>query len=275
MKTILVPIDFSKNSQKVLKAAKLISDETGAELAIMHTSKSADTGIAMPITESTLEMFNELENSYKQQLDEYVAGVQSGGYQAYGIWESDTVQTAILRQANQINADLIVVGRTGQGTFIDKLIGSSSAGVALEAQCPVLVIPPQATVKEFGHIIYATRFDPRETEILYQVKTLTEQLGAKLSLVNINPLHQLWSHTNEQQMLRTVQELEIADIEVVIVQDINFIEGISRYCYQEGADLLIVSTRQRGFLEQYITNPSITKRLIVETPLPLLVYHFR
>ncbi|CAG5010997.1 MULTISPECIES: universal stress protein [Dyadobacter] len=275
MKTILVPIDFSKNSQKVLKAAKVISDKTGAELAIMHTSQSADKGIAIPITEGTRVIFNELENSYKQQLDEYVAGVQSEGYQVHGIWESDAVQTAILRQADEINADLIVIGRTGQGTFMDKLIGSLSARVALDALCPVLVIPPQATVKEFKNIVYATRFDPRETEILHQIKALAKQLGAKLILVHINPFHQLGSHTNEEHMLRNIQELDIADMDVVIAQDINFIEGIRRYCYQEGADLLVVSTRERGFLEQYITNPSMTKRLVVETRLPLLVYHIR
>lgn len=275
MKTILVPIDFSKNSQKVLKAAKVISDKTGAELAIMHTSQSADKGIAIPITEGTCVIFNELENSYKQQLDEYVAGVQSEGYQVHGIWESDAVQTAILRQADEINADLIVIGRTGQGTFMDKLIGSLSARVALDALCPVLVIPPQATVKEFKNIVYATRFDPRETEILHQIKALAKQLAAKLSLVHINPFHQLGSHTNEEHMLRNIQELDIADMDVVIAQEINFIEGIRRYCYQEGADLLIVSTRERGFFEQYITNPSMTKRLVVETRLPLLVYHIR
>ena len=275
MKNILIPIDFSENSQKALKAAKKIADQTGAELAIMHTSQSENTGIAMPVTASTLVMFNELENSYKQQLDEYVAGAQSEGYQVKGIWESNAIQTAILRQATNINADLIVVGRTGQGTFIDKLIGSSSTGVALEASCPVLVVPPQATLRGFKNIIYATQFDPQETDILHQIKVLTKRLGAKLSLVKINSFDEPESQADQAHMHRTIQELDMADMDVFIVEDVSFIEGINKFCDQQGADLLIVSNRERYFLQQYLTNPSMTKRLVVETHLPLLVYHIR
>ncbi|SKB42734.1 universal stress protein [Dyadobacter psychrophilus] len=275
MKKILIPIDFSENSQKALKAAKTIAVKTGAELDIMHTSQSENTGVAMPMTESMLVMFDELENSYKQQLDEYVAGAQSEGYQVKGIWESNAIQTSILRQATNISADLIVVGRTGQGTFIDKLLGSSSTGVALEASCPVLVVPPQATLSGFKNIIYATQFDPQETDILHQIKVLTEQLGAKLILVKVNSFHEPESHANQAHMFRTIQELDMADVDVVIVEDVSFIEGINKFCDRQGADLLIVSNRERHFLQQYLTNPSMTKRLVVETHLPLLVYHIR
>jgi len=275
MKRILIPIDFSKHTHKVLRAAKAIAAQTGVELAIMHTSQSEHTGSAMPVTEATLVMYNALENSYKQLLDEYVAGLESEGYQAHGIWESDAIHTAILRQATEINADLIVVGRTGHGRFIDKLLGSSSTGIALDAYCPVLVVPPQATVNKFKNIVYATQLDPQETEILHQVKALAKQLDARLSLVKINGFHEPDTQENEQHMLKIIRELNIPDMEVVIARDVSFLEGINKFCYQQGADLLIVSTRERGFLEQYTTNPSITKRLVVETHLPLLVYHIR
>lgn len=39
------------------------------------------------------------------------------------------------------------------------------------------------------------------------------------------------------------------------------------------ADLLVVATRSRGFLEKLFIDPSVTSRLIVKTPIPLLVYH--
>lgn len=275
MKKILIPIDFSENAHKALLAAKIIASRTGAELTIMHTSENDDTSIAIPATESTIEMFGAMENSYKHQLEEYVAGAQSEGYKVTGVWESTGIHTAILRQATEINADLIVVGRTGHGTFIDKLIGSSSTGVALDAYCPVLVVPPQATVTAFGNIVYATQFDPEEKEIIDEVKALANRLGAKLSILKINPLRQTDQEVNETDMLRILRDLDIAGTEVVVKQDINVIEGINRHCYQENVDLLIVSTRERGFFEQYLTNPSVTKRLVLETNMPLLVYHIR
>lgn len=275
MKKILLPIDFSENAQKAIIAAKIIASKTGAELAILHTYQPYVADISIPVTVSSLPLYEELENSYKQHLDEYVFAAQAEGFAAESIWESDGIHSAVLRQANEINADLIVVGRTGKGSFMDKLIGSAATGIALDAPCPVLIVPSEVTTTEFKQVVYATQLEYEEIDILKQVKKLTDQLGARLMLVKISSLEQPNIQADSQYIEQITTELNIPASDIVVRNGENVLDEIENYCDEAKVDLLIVSTRERGFLEQFIINPSMTKKLVVETHVPLLVYHIK
>jgi nucleotide-binding universal stress UspA family protein len=54
--------------------------------------------------------------------------------------QGDPVKT-ILRQAERLDAELIVVGSHGHGMMFDALMGSISAGILRKSTIPVLVVP--------------------------------------------------------------------------------------------------------------------------------------
>ncbi len=51
----------------------------------------------------------------------------------------------VLHQAEEQNADLIVMGSHGHGALYHFLVGSVTAGVVRGAKCPVLVVPAVAS----------------------------------------------------------------------------------------------------------------------------------
>jgi nucleotide-binding universal stress UspA family protein len=57
----------------------------------------------------------------------------------------------IIQEAGAWGADLVVVGTHGAGGFEPFTIGSVAAGLARHAPCSVLVIPPEAALKEAIH----------------------------------------------------------------------------------------------------------------------------
>jgi len=54
--------------------------------------------------------------------------------------------SVLLRVAEERAADLLVVGRRGSNTNPDLLLGSTSHQLAERAPCPLVIIPPGATV---------------------------------------------------------------------------------------------------------------------------------
>lgn len=275
MKTILVPIDFSENAALALQAAKTIASKNKAKLVLLHAYQPVVTDISFPVGGSTLSMYEELENSYKTRLEEQVSLVKNEGFTVEGVWDHAGIQDSVLTHATGLDADLIVVGRTGKGGFLDKLIGSAATGLAMDAPCPVLVIPPQATSTDFKRIVYATQLEYEEINNLRQVIALAEMFDARLTFIKVSSLEQPNIQADKQYIEQITSELGIDPTDIVIHEGGGVADQIEKHCKEVKADLLVVSTRERGFLERLIINPSVTKSLVVETNIPLLVHHIK
>lgn len=100
-------------------------------------------------------------------------------------------------------------------------------------------------------------------------------LGSKLTLLKVNAEHQPDIQPDNQFLDEIKGEFTIGEDEVVYRKADSVIDGIEDYCDEVNADLLIMSTRERSFIEEFLINPSVTKKLVVDTHVPLLIYHLR
>jgi nucleotide-binding universal stress UspA family protein len=283
MQKILIPIDFSLNSEHALKAAKVIAEKENTQLLILHAYQPymADanmmTGGVLPGVGSPdfLSLTTELESDFRKRLDDYTASIAAEGYNATALWEIGGIEACIKSAIKEHNPDLVILGRTGTGGFLDKLIGSTATHIALHSPCPVMVIPPQAEAKKFKEVVYATQLEYSEIEILKEVHLLLNHLGGRLSLLKINSDSQPNIQADHQYLNEIREKFDFADQDVVIREARHVMEGIEAYCDEIDADLLIMSSRERSFLEEFLINPSLTKKLIVDTHIPLLVFHLK
>jgi nucleotide-binding universal stress UspA family protein len=170
---------------------------------------------------------------------------------------------------------MIVIGRTGTGGFLDKLVGSSATQIALHSTCPVLVIPPQRTPEKFREVVYATQFEYDESDILKEVYLLMNHLGSRLTLLKIKSDNQPDIQPDNQYITEIKADFKITDDDIVIRKAKHVLDGIEDYCDEVKADLLIMSSRERSFIEEFLINPSVTRKLIVDTHVPLLVFHLK
>ena len=283
MRSILIAIDFSENAERALAAAKLFAEKDATELLILHAYQpyiadvNVTPGNVMPGVGGAdfLAMTSELEEEFHKRLDEYAANLTAEGYNTKAIWALGSVQSAIEEAIDDHVPDLIVIGRTGTGGFLDKLIGSSATHIALNSPCPVLVVPPQTEPTKFKKVVYATQFEYEENNILREVFVLMNQLGADLTLLKINSDTQPDIQPDNQYIADIKSHFTIREGQIVIREAKHVLDGIETYCDEVQADLLIMSTRERSFIEEYLINPSITRKLVVDTHVPLLVFHLK
>lgn len=281
MNKILIPIDFSENADRALSAAKLMADKESTELIILHAYQpyipdvSVMPGSVMPGIGSPDYSYVgvDLETNFRHQLDEYVAGISAEGYKTKSIWAVSGIQLAVEEAIAENKPDLVITGRTGTGGFLDKLIGSSATHIAMHSACPVMIIPPQAEPREFKKIVYSTQLEYSENNILKEVYALVNHLGGNLTLLKIKTDSQPNIHSDDQYLAEIRSEFVISDHEVVYKEAGSVLDGIEAYCDEVNADLLIMSTRERSFIEEFLINPSVTRKLVVDTHVPLLIYH--
>ena len=88
----------------------------------------------------------EQRQALTQHLDAELAKLPElagAGVRVFGHVLVDTPSFGLTRLASELEADLIVVGTHGLHGIARWLLGSVAEGIVREAQCPILVVPPE------------------------------------------------------------------------------------------------------------------------------------
>ncbi|TDR53052.1 MULTISPECIES: universal stress protein [Halomonas] len=133
---VLVAVDLTKDSHKVLERAMQIADRNKAKLSIMHTLEPLGFAYGGDIPMDLTSIQDQLDEHAKQRLAEIADTHVPRENQHVVVGMPDT---EIHRFAEEHDVDLIVVGSHGRHGFA-LLLGSTSTGVLHGAQCDVLAV---------------------------------------------------------------------------------------------------------------------------------------
>jgi nucleotide-binding universal stress UspA family protein len=142
MKTILVPIDFSDISTRVVDTARTYAEALGGRLVLVHVSEPEPDFIGFEPGPLTVRM--SVARDFKEEhrkLDAAKAAAVQGGVEALALHIQGPLVAKILAEAETHAAELIVIGSHGHGALYELLVGSVTSGVLHGAKCPVLVVP--------------------------------------------------------------------------------------------------------------------------------------
>ncbi len=147
-KTILFPTDESEGSQVAFRAASALACDLGARLIILEVVPQAVT-IYGPASEDYLKRM-------KDSLERLTVDNPNVRVERY-ITEGNPAE-AILRAAEEIKCDLIVMATHARCGAKRVVLGSVAETVMRGSQCPVLIIKPEKCTA-------ADHDQPREDDI--------------------------------------------------------------------------------------------------------------
>jgi nucleotide-binding universal stress UspA family protein len=144
MKTILTPVDFSGITDSVVAAAAdLARAQNGRVVLLNVTQPPIITSEYAPYLVNIGEIMLVSEKAAAKQLERLADRLKEQGIASDTLQFTGPPATHILKQAEALDADFIVMGSHGHTAFYDLLVGSTTHGVLLKAPCPVLVVPAQ------------------------------------------------------------------------------------------------------------------------------------
>ena len=160
MKCILAPIDFSDVTPPVIDLARQLAKAFDAEIHLVHVKEltaaaaSGTLGYSLagmpelapmagvpvpglePMQETTAADEGQTSKLAKWQEEIAQDGIKVSLHESTG-----TLAEEILNQADELNADLIVMGTHGHGAMYNLLVGSATKGVLKHSTRPVLLVP--------------------------------------------------------------------------------------------------------------------------------------
>jgi nucleotide-binding universal stress UspA family protein len=142
-KTVLWATDGSETAAQALPFALALTEPGEAKLVVVH-AREIFVGRAggFPVLAD--------ESELQQKIEAQIEGLRSGGLDATFIVRTCTgghAARTVAAIAEEVGADLIVVGTHGYGRLATALVGSVTQGLVHAGVCPVLAIPTGTPVQ--------------------------------------------------------------------------------------------------------------------------------
>ncbi|MBT3881038.1 MAG: universal stress protein [Candidatus Scalindua sp.] len=134
---ILVAIDLSSASQKIIDKAKTLALALPAKVCLLHVIEGDLDSLDY---ETDLQDPQEFSHEHKD-LQKEVDVLRESGIDTKGLLSQGSIVDVILHKSKQLSIDIIIIGTHGHGGVHHMIFGSVSEGVLRNSSCPVLVIP--------------------------------------------------------------------------------------------------------------------------------------
>lgn len=141
LKRILVPVDFSDCSRKAMQYAVPFARQFGATISLLFVVQPY-----MPISDMVPLDVEEIESRMRETGESELATLKASidpDVKAETTVRLGNPHLEIVRAAQELPADLIILSTHGRTGFSHVLMGSTTERVVRHAKCPVLVLREQ------------------------------------------------------------------------------------------------------------------------------------
>jgi nucleotide-binding universal stress UspA family protein len=280
---ILVPVDFSDRCLGMMPYVKAFSQRYSAEVILLHVVDPVytipATGISPPAMIPTPQW---LFDQRARQLETFVTADLTELPVRRLIYEGDP-ESQIAATAQSEHVGLVVMPTHGRGVFRRFLIGSVTAKVLHDVDCPVLTGAhtqehADGNATGISNIACALELSPQSEQILAAALSLADIFRAKLRIVHVIPRRDpslraaLSSDLSDQlneivkaEMVK-MRPVSAVDHPEVSIEEGDVAHGVAHFATSSGADLVVVG-RGTGEAERLRTN---TYAIVRQSPCPVL-----
>ncbi|WP_338875128.1 universal stress protein [Spirosoma sp. SC4-14] len=274
MKTILVPVDFSKNSENALHFAINLSQKLQAQLILFHsfhTFHSNAYGSAKSFDKDALFAKNYSDQELKELYDN--AGIVAFSEPEY-ISSQNELRDEILRLVAEKNVDLIVMGTQGSGNRLEgQIFGTNTSWVVEKAPCPVITTHENLQLETLSNIVYATDYMSGDCANLQKLAQIAQAFSAHITVIHIakeESAEALTALNNFEQRVKA--ETGLSNLSFNLLKGNNVEKSLEQYLADNQVDLLVLSAHHHTLTEKLL-GKSVTKNMTLYTDISLMIFH--
>ncbi len=187
---IVAPVDFSDRSIGAVRYAALVANQFHSELSLIHvfTPPPLEFGDGAGADSVLGEIYRKRAAEVADELNRFLPGEFAELAVRRVVLEGETAH-GIVDYAHREHADLIVMGTHGYGPFRRFILGSNTAKVLHDADCPVwtgvhMEQAPVVAADGLRHILCAVDLGPQSRKALDWAMGMQAAFGAELTLVH-------------------------------------------------------------------------------------------
>ncbi|HEX9758301.1 MAG TPA: universal stress protein [Nitrospiria bacterium] len=147
---MLIPTDFSPQSQEAVDYGIQLANDLGSGIYLLHVYQEpliVPSEPSVPMTPQVTEWLTDVQDQALKQLNVMAKEVESQVKKVKTVFKVGIPFFEIVKAAEEIPADLIVMGTHGRTGLAHFMTGSVTEMVVRKAPCPVLTVKPKGLKK--------------------------------------------------------------------------------------------------------------------------------
>lgn len=274
MKSILVPIDFSKQAKYAAKAASDIAKISNAKIYLLHMLE-LPTGIIDPSSygssSNTPTALLFLKRAH-EKFEEFKKLPFLEGLEVEDSVQFHKAFDGIIEESEKQKVDLIVMGSKGTSGLEEMLVGSNTEKVVRNSKIPVLVIKNEIDNFKIENIVFASNFEKKNKVSFQKILDFASLFNARIHLLKINTINNFETTKESSDAIRNfINNYDLGDYTLNIYNDISVESGIINFASVIDADVILINTSGRKGLS-YLFTGSIGKDLSNHAQLPVITF---
>ena len=187
MRKILVPVDFSNQSEYAAKLAARIAKKSDSEIHLLHmvelptgiVDMGAGSNFSIPESMMYLRKVRDKLFHYKKEFFPKNENIK------HAIRFQNPYE-GIKEYGDKIDANLIVMGSKGHSEFEEILIGSNTEKVVRTSKRPVMVVKKDEEKFKVKDLVFASSFKKGNKEAFEKFLDFADKFKSKIHLLKIN-----------------------------------------------------------------------------------------
>jgi nucleotide-binding universal stress UspA family protein len=271
MKTIIVPVDFSEQSELALKVAAQVAKKNDSQILALHMLELSDA----IITASDGAHVNQAVFFLKlaeQKFDKFLQKDYLKDVKITPVVKHYKVYDEVNEIAKKHNADLIVMGSHGTDGLKEVFIGSNAEKMVRNSDVPVIVVKKELPNFDPKTIVFACDFDEENLMAFQKATAFANKFSANLDLVYINTPGDAFMSTEEiyAKISLFLNKAGVGE-QVTIYNDYNVERGVLNYSSSVMADLIAIPTHGRKGLSHFFMG-SIGEDIANHSEVPVVTF---
>jgi nucleotide-binding universal stress UspA family protein len=187
MKKILIPYDFSDQSENILNYGLSLAKDIKAEIQLLHISPFP---VVTPEAGIPAFSYQDIVTDSRKELDRIAGSVSRDhpGLQVTCFAEMGDVSATITEFCEKHPVDFVVMGISQHGNkLMQLLMGSNAVETALNVKSTVIIVPPGVTYKTPKHCAFASDKSDASSASpsLEKATKISGLFGAELQMLHV------------------------------------------------------------------------------------------
>ena len=284
---VMVATDFSPTAEAALEWAAALLEARGGTLVLVHA-----LDLHGPLTDflpSPADLDEHVQGAATARLAELAASLGERGIAAETRLELGVASQAVVRAADELRPDLMVVGSRGLTGVAHLLLGSTAQRIVQHAPCPVLTVHPgdRDHLGEVRHVLLPTDFS-HDAELAARAARdlLGATAGARITVLHAYHLPVEYTAYGTiptglpfQQDVAAVADEKLAEVAATLAAEGLQVDTLAREGYppdvivdaarELAVDVIAMCTHGRTGLRHLLLG-SNAERVVEHAPCPVL-----